>query len=199
MTRRVCSRRSCDRPVKGRGLCNRHYQQWRKAHPDAAPLSTNAGRWGTDNPPPPYNGARNTGRTRFKPGIVPWNKGMGGTAICEVCGALMTEVRPSRPRRFCSQVCHGAWRRGPNHPMWNGYRDEAEQVRGSVAYQEWRWAVYCRDNFTCQHCGARGVRLEADHIKSFATHPELRLAVANGRTLCVPCHRATPTYGKRVR
>jgi 5-methylcytosine-specific restriction endonuclease McrA len=41
--------------------------------------------------------------------------------------------------------------------------------------------------------------LQADHIKPFAHHPELRFDVNNGRTLCVPCHRKTDTYGGRSR
>ena len=41
----------------------------------------------------------------------------------------------------------------------------------------------------------KGSRLQADHIKPYSAHPELRHDLANGRTLCVPCHRKTPTYG----
>lgn len=36
----------------------------------------------------------------------------------------------------------------------------------------------------------------ADHIKSFKDHPELRTDLQNGRTLCVDCHRKTDTYGR---
>lgn len=65
---------------------------------------------------------------------------------------------------------------------------------GSAEDREWRDAVFARDGFRCVLCGSRG-RLQADHIKPYSSHPELRHDMANGRTLCVPCHRATPTYG----
>lgn len=68
-------------------------------------------------------------------------------------------------------------------------------LRRSPAYAVWRRSVFLRDNYTCVLCGARGVRLEADHIKSWSAHPQFRFLVPNGRTLCVPCHRKTPNYG----
>ena len=37
---------------------------------------------------------------------------------------------------------------------------------------------------------------DSNHILQFAFFPELRLALENGRTLCVDCHRKTPTWGK---
>lgn len=58
-----------------------------------------------------------------------------------------------------------------------------------VRYVEWRTAVFVRDDFTCQRCGARGGDLQAHHVKSWARYPELRFEVANGMTLCRrPCH-----------
>lgn len=78
------------------------------------------------------------------------------------------------------------------------------QIRKSLEYRLWRSAVFERDNYTCTICGARNgngktIILQADHIKTFALYPELRMAVDNGRTLCIDCHRVTPTYGRRGR
>lgn len=61
----------------------------------------------------------------------------------------------------------------------------------------WRKSVFERDNYTCQICGIRGVKIQADHIKPFKYFPELRWELSNGRALCVPCHRKTDTYGRR--
>jgi 5-methylcytosine-specific restriction endonuclease McrA len=71
---------------------------------------------------------------------------------------------------------------------------EIKKIRASKEYTMWRIAVFERDNYTCQHCGQVGGDLNADHIKPFSTHPKLRLDINNGRTLCVPCHKKTPTF-----
>lgn len=89
-------------------------------------------------------------------------------------------------------------RRGADHPNWKGGKVSAnKKVRFSVEYKLWREAVYQRDNWTCQLCGQRGGDLEADHIKSFADHIDLRLEVSNGRTLCYKCHRKVTSEQRR--
>ena len=81
------------------------------------------------------------------------------------------------------------------HPLWKGgITPINHQIRASREYKLWRKAVFERDDFTCQRCGERGGKLNADHIKSFAEHPEIRTELSNGRTLCVECHKLTPTY-----
>lgn len=86
---------------------------------------------------------------------------------------------------------------------WNKIGDDGvtsknERIRKSPAYKNWRKSVFERDNYTCVSCEERGGKLNADHIKPFAFYPELRLELSNGRTLCVPCHRETPTWGARL-
>lgn len=64
----------------------------------------------------------------------------------------------------------------------------SEEGRKSKEYKDWRKSVFERDGFTCQICGARGVRLNAHHKKEYAYFPEMRYEISNGITLCVPCH-----------
>lgn len=118
----------------------------------------------------------------------PWNKGLVGVRVGE-----------KRSAETCRRISQALM--GQNAPNWRGgISTENECFRRRKAYSEWRRLVFERDNYTCQQCGERSkvgrrIRLNADHIKPFATHPELRLSIDNGRTLCDQCHRATPTYG----
>lgn len=85
---------------------------------------------------------------------------------------------------------------GSRNPGWiDGRTPENKRQRRTIAYKLWREAVFKRDDFTCQSCGKRGGKLNADHIKPFSSHPELRTSIDNGRTLCEPCHRKTETFG----
>ena len=89
---------------------------------------------------------------------------------------------------------------GANCYLWKGgITSENTKIRNSAAYKDWRIAVFKRDNYTCQECGSHGVTLNADHIKPFSYYPELRLAIENGRTLCVLCHRLTDSFAGRAR
>lgn len=92
------------------------------------------------------------------------------------------------------------WTNNPQHNHWiDGKCHErgSERTRemGRLEYRLWRTSVFERDGFTCVQCNVRGGNLEADHIKPWINHPELRYNVSNGRTLCKPCHLKTPTHG----
>ena len=53
---------------------------------------------------------------------------------------------------------------------------------------QWRRAVLMRDDYTCQDCGHKSRHNHAHHIKLKSEHPELRIDVSNGKTLCRDCH-----------
>lgn len=80
---------------------------------------------------------------------------------------------------------------GKNHWNWKGGITPTNQVqRNSKAAKAWRKSVFMRDNYTCALCGKVGGRLNAHHIKTWASYPELRFDINNGITLCQDCHRA---------
>ena len=85
--------------------------------------------------------------------------------------------------------------KGINNPNWNGGVSPVNQkARGSREYDVWRKEIFVRDDFTCQKCHKKGVRLHAHHIKSFAAFPEHRFNTNNGITLCITCHKLTDTF-----
>lgn len=156
------------------------------------------------------------------------NKGQLATKFCERCKVLFTPYPGTAKRtRFCGKACakigntgrlgqrstseHVAkivakkigrpipsLRGAGNHRWKGGITPENHRIRTSLEYKVWRRSVYERDDYTCVECKQRGGRLNADHVKPFARYPELRLEISNGRTLCVPCHRKTDTWGGRV-
>ncbi len=86
---------------------------------------------------------------------------------------------------------------------WKGGKSSPnEKIRKSTEYKLWRMSVFERDNYTCRFCGIKSIKgnfvlLHADHVKPFNLYPELRFAIDNGRTLCVPCHKTTDTWGSK--
>lgn len=103
-------------------------------------------------------------------------------------------------RRKISETQRNNPRRGADSHNWKGgtYKTERQAAMGRWEYQEWRRSVFERDNFTCQSCQERGGALQADHVKPWSRFPDLRYDVSNGRTMCVECHRLTPTWGAKV-
>lgn len=75
-------------------------------------------------------------------------------------------------------------------------KTERQKAMQTIEYKLWREAVFKRDNYTCVWCFRTGIKINADHIKKWADFPALRFAIDNGRTLCVPCHLKTETYGR---
>jgi hypothetical protein len=86
----------------------------------------------------------------------------------------------------------GEAQKGEKHHNWKGgLTPKNKQIRESIEMKEWRTMVFGRDSFACQMCFAKGVYLNAHHLKSFSKYPELRFEVSNGITLCQKCHDKT--------
>lgn len=135
-----------------------------------------------------------TSKTHFSSDKSSWNKGIHA----QTNDALRTWRENGGEPAFKgkhSPIC------GEKHWNWKGGKSSVNnKIRSSLEYKQWREAVFARDDWTCQFCGKRGGQtLHADHIKPFAYYPELRLELSNGRTLCVPCHKTTDTYGNKFR
>lgn len=136
----------------------------------------------------------------FKKGNVPWNK----SKIVAVCSLCKKTVPVAQHRlntwKFCSRPCFNKSKLGKR--PWNyGHGmgvDNLSDWRNSLEYKEWRSSVFARDSYTCQSCGKKGVRLHADHELPVSRFPDLRFEVLNGRTLCISCHKQTPTWGGKI-
>lgn len=81
-------------------------------------------------------------------------------------------------------------------------------IRASYMYRQWISDIFTRDDYTCQECLKRGVKLHAHHIKPFASILKENQIdsvekaficselwnINNGKTLCVACHELTDSY-----
>lgn len=119
--------------------------------------------------------------TCFKKGQKAWNKGV------KRWWSSSTEFKKGEGRIT-----------GKNQHSWRGgVTPMNRKMRTCVETQKWRKAVFERDNYTCVLCSKESTYLHADHIKSFARFPSIRLDVSNGRTLCVDCHYEI-TFGRKM-
>ena len=122
--------------------------------------------------------------------------------------SLVGKNNPNFGKRGPETTMYG--RRGLKSHMWKGGKNSINnQIRECYEYGQWRKACFERDNYSCQHCNQRGGILNVDHIKQLArlileyNITTMKSAyscsalwnIDNGRTLCVPCHKQTETYG----
>lgn len=94
-------------------------------------------------------------------------------------------------------------RSGERNPRWKGGVKYHRQERATGEYRDWRNAVFAKDCYTCQKCGARNgegaeITINAHHINNWGDYPDKRYDVSNGITLCEKCHREFHSiYGKK--
>lgn len=117
---------------------------------------------------------------------------------CDYCMKIYTTAISkynSYTNHFCSRGCLSLWMSdnlsGENSHNYNPNLTDEERSIGRFipGYQEWRKAVYERDDYTCQMCGKNGGTLNAHHIESYNNNKELRTELSNGITLCEDHHK----------
>ena len=130
---------------------------------------------------------RNTGRTWFKKGYTPYNKGKRGYKRPAWIGEKISKAKKGKkfysPSQYVKgqKATRGAFKEGKLNPCWNG--------GGRLKYAEGftvklRQKIKERDNLICQDCGIN-VKLLIHH-KNLGknNHNEDNLI-----TLCFSCHR----------
>jgi len=144
---------------------------------------------------------RNTGRTRFKKGYIPWNKGLKGLQPWHNTSFLVkkgdvVEWSDSRKIKFKEKMT------GENHPRWVKDRsliDMNKRRNRTLECIQWRESVFGRDGYKCkinnQKCNGQ---LEAHHILPWRDFSELRFNINNGITLCHAHHPRKRVEEKRL-
>lgn len=150
-----------------------------------------------------------------------------GEKKCLECDSIIIHriKRDIERKKFCSRNCKGKYygkrrpiehlkkmqelactlesnlkkiHRGKDHPLYKHDRTQIKSPRPRYENTEWKKQVFNRDNFTCQKCGIRGGKLQADHIKPYCIcTEEEKWNLDNGRTLCLECHKKTKSYGRK--
>lgn len=136
------------------------------------------------------------------------NRWRGGLPKCVDCNKQLTHMDTqycrecyvkylkTKPQKRIAHLKHVP--RGKNHHWWKGGKYRGKARRNNAPQRKFRRDVLARDGNQCVHCGVSNVPLQVDHILPVLTHPELELDLDNGRTLCIPCHRKTDTYGLKA-
>jgi 5-methylcytosine-specific restriction endonuclease McrA len=163
---------------------------------------------------------RNTGRTHFKKGIIPWNKGKTGVypestlkAIGEASSRIQKERGAYRKGKPCSKdtinkikeaVKNQVNRKGPKGKSWSDLRRKAHIpkpktkpviMNGKEYHPMWneiRRVVYKRDHWLCQECGVHCS--DRDKTKIACHHIDYNISnndLSNLITLCASCHGKT--------
>lgn len=155
----------------------------------------------------------NTGKTRFKKGMIPANKGKKQPKPkCITCNI---ELKRYSHAKTCKKHIIHNWgnkisislkkgnRKGILSSNWKGGISLlTKTIRACTEYKEWHKKIRHRDNHTCKNCLTRGGKLHVDHINPFAaiihknnikTLEEALQCnelwdINNGRVLCEKCH-----------
>lgn len=116
-----------------------------------------------------------------------WNTPM--KCICHKHLDKIVYISRSNVKKSGCRHCKSDALKGENSHLWKGgITPENRAQRETIDYKDWRKQVFVRDNYTCQCCGNRGLKINAHHIENFSDNADLRTDIYNGITLCEECH-----------
>lgn len=143
--------------------------------------------------------------------------------ICGVCHVSFTRPKGLSYKLWeqkihCSRKCYSSFSQpkifsGEGNPAWRGgLQTLSDKLRNTRNYRWWRDAVLLKSDNSCVQCGRKD-NIEVDHIVPFSYFLNLIRSefpesvwfetalnykplwdTKNGRTLCIDCHKKTPTY-----
>lgn len=97
---------------------------------------------------------------------------------CGCCGKVFAD-KGRNNRKYCSTGCYQQSQRKA---------EKAKTPNRPHEHDKWVLAVILRDK-KCVRCGT-AENLQAHHLKTWKSHPDLRYDVSNGVALCPLCHHA---------
>ena len=118
-------------------------------------------------------------------GISTWNKGKSWSDEVKLKMSLAKKGMHKSP---ATEFKKGQFAKEKHYFWKGGVTPEYKIIRHSKDMQNWRKAVFEKDNYTCQGCESKGIYIEPHHLLSFSDNPEYRFEVWNGQTLCRDCH-----------
>ena len=146
-------------------------------------------------------------------GVKPWTTGLTKDTD-ERLAKAGKKISDIQKQQFLSGKRNN---HGENNPNWKPPEKRRSVLRVAIsmtaAYRKWRTEIFTRDQFQCVMCKVIKGPFNADHIVPFSeivTKHNIQTIedalacsemwdLSNGRTLCLECHRKTPTYGNGKR
>ncbi len=136
-------------------------------------------------------------RPPSRKGIPSWNSGKTNIYSQETRDSISKTLKKHFENNpfvltMESRIKIGKAHSGDKCTFWKGglakiNLSERQNFMATLAYKEWRRAIFERDGYTCQACGEKGGKLRAHHIKKYRNYPELRIILTNGITICYDC------------
>lgn len=123
---------------------------------------------------------------------------------CALCKKDRGFVRKDRVHGKCRSCCqkgkkhsiHSRIKNSASHQgiLVDNFVDfktaETKKTRDLFNKSQLSYMCFKNSNFACDVCLVKGSKLNAHHLYSWHTHPELRFDLSNLVSLCIDCHRA---------